>query len=73
MLRTYQPKKDKEKRAWLQERMSTSNGRKVLPSSCKGTQAFDRIAGNSENTVSLNQNTLFKKLYYRGRTQHSSL
>ncbi len=26
-----------------------------------------------KNTVSLNQNTLFKKLYYRGRTQHSSI
>ena len=26
-----------------------------------------------KNTVSLNQNTLFRRLYYRGKTQHSSI
>jgi ribonuclease P protein component len=26
-----------------------------------------------KNTVSLNQNTLFKRLYYRGKRQHSSI
>ena len=49
MLRTYQPKKTKKKRAWLQEKNVNFQRKKgSCPSSCKGTQAFDRIAGNSE-------------------------
>ncbi len=44
----------------------------ACPPPCKGSRPSDRIV-IVKNTVSLNQNTLFRRLYYRGKPQYSPI